>query len=1368
MDYKSFIAAMQADTEEEDKRRQQRLRERAQAARQQRNQPQQDDRNVIERIGDALGAVGNVGKSIFVDPIVDSVKTAGEGVGHIVDDISGASADRERQFNESQNQSQRMLMDALKRKADESLSPEERDRAAKSAESISNSMDAEFENFQAGLNSKLDETDPLKQAGATVTLATSVLPAKIGSVGKLGTVAKNGSKLARAGENVVSDAAIAASASAADLARREGSDASVQDLAAAGGTGALFGGALSTGGQLLNRGVRQEAGAAIGNVRDDIQESMAAYNSLPRTAREGGYVKVPGTAPDVASRLDETLGSVSAPGTRPGEMNPATKLLDNTSPVDEGIVTKPREQIMLDNKVQRKAGDKFYEALFDSNAPLREYGKAYEKKTGQKLDVENDPAALAQLVNGMDEAGAARMRPLMEDMEYIRQNKLSDAWKEFGIANQVVNDRADVYAPGIVAAEKRKLEELQKRLTPEQFQQVQTAVQRTIEFQDGQLQRMRDAGFISEEGYNAIKEVNPNYFTRFNFAEYIDDNQRLFASTNSKNISTNLIKAVKGKGDDGKYVIEDPAEAISRAAIKTENLIQRNKIFHSIGALADELPDLAVKLRDADDVAARMDLSLENQELRPIRDYLDRAIKRDNATARRLQSAIDQLEKKGMNLSIKNGGERMTNDPLSIPGLGGNVSTSQAGQLVKTAQDDSTDLVKQLDSALRKNSKSVDGIRQDVIAEGAGTVAETNASKLGASDTRSVINNLIERGSQADIDKIKKMVGRRDQKLNDLLDDIGFAKNQYEEKATRIRDNINEGKSLADLDVPEGYEAILGYRNGIQERIAVPQYIADAYKGKNDAQIGAMERIMSAGSKPFKAAATIFSPAFLVKNSIRDTGTHWLTSQNISKADRLLIVPYAKRWVQGFMDSMTNSDFAQSITEAGGGAAGVFNTASDVAKGTQKVVEATAKGITGKAVDSPKNMFIKAAEMIGVAQLGRGYSQVMQRTGRALEYAPRLAEARAAIEKGASDPAAALAARNALGDLQNGGTVARLLNNYTPFFNSILQGNKRIVDAARENPQNAIAMASAGIVLPAVSGYLWNRTMYPDVLNNIPAYERENNFIIILGDEQDADGKYTQVLKIPKNDAAKVFGNNIEVAMDKMAGQDSQGFAELFMKTIGYAQPVQLERDGELSLGAMIGSAPITSNPLVKTPFELATNQSLFTGREITPGYLEGLNPEDQVQDNTSAIDAGAAQILDPIAGIAGADVSPQQVAQARQGVSAGLLNGKSPVDQVKNVVSGSNGTRASNEFYKTRDEVQVVRKKASNAINKAIAAGDIEAAQGIAARYNEIFAEKFQPWIKTYGAQGTDEMRESFQALKLNLSSRAIKQRRKNISEDQ
>ena len=375
MNYRDFIDQMQQDAEDEQRRRE-RL-SRVNSSRSDRAKAKEDDKNVVERIGDVLGGIGNFGKELLIDPVVDSISTAGTGISHAYDDISGTTAEREKKFYKSQDEWQEMLLTQSKKKNDPNLSAEERKLAADAAASISKAMSEEQRNFQSATKVKIEDTDPLKQAGATVTLASTVMPAKIGSVSKIGTRgtgvatrAVTNPALRRAAGNVISDATLGATFSAADLARREGSDASVADYAGAAGMGAAFGGAVSGGSQLLSRGVRQEAGEAIGRGRDAVQQQIADFNALPRMAREGGYVRIPGSSAaddaakatvPVTTRLDDTLSDVAqkdvgiASRAAPGEVDPVTGLRNNALPggTDEGVVTMSRDQIMKNNKVQR-------------------------------------------------------------------------------------------------------------------------------------------------------------------------------------------------------------------------------------------------------------------------------------------------------------------------------------------------------------------------------------------------------------------------------------------------------------------------------------------------------------------------------------------------------------------------------------------------------------------------------------------------------------------------------------------------------------------------------------------------------------------------------------------------------------------------------------------------------------------------------------------------------------------------------------------------------------------------------------------------------------------------------------------------------
>jgi conjugative element/phage-associated large polyvalent protein len=1342
--YKDFLEAINGSSQEEEEKRRAKLRDRAKEIKSARDtqvkaKEAEDNKGFLDK---ALDFAGNVVKGT-VDAATSIPRKVIKTVGAALDpsDIEGSVGELNKRYNAgeiNQEELQKQFQDLT-------------------GDIIGNKLTVTKAGIVQDAPDELKELgDFTKQfVGAGVDTA-GVLPVA-GGVKAGVEIGKQGIKQV-AKEAVKSNAKQALVYGTADTANDviQGKEINPLELAA----NYLMPAATGVTGEAIGYGAKRGVDAA--------KMSMDEFRLQPRSVREGGFIRVPGGRDEPLAGADE-LAQQTFPGptgrdtdvpTKPGEspIDQGSSLIDN--PVEPGVTFKSREEIMKENKVKRPFIDKLNEQMFDANAPLRDLGKAYEKKTGTKLLPEDDPAALAQLRNGMDEAGAARLQGVVQDFDYVRKEKLSEDVKQFGVAQQVVGDRADVYGSETVAVEKAKIEEMASRLGPEKFGQVQAATQRIIDFQDDQLQRLRDNGFVSKEGYDAIKEFNPHYFTRFNLAEYIDANQKTFASTNSNNISKNLVQAVKGVGNDRQFIIEDPFEAITRSAMKTENIIQNNKIFHSTQKLSETLPDLVIKGRNAEDVTARMSLAGENKELRPIRDQMDKAIKRDSRTVGKLQTIINNLEKKGLNTALKGGGQRMTPGDMTVSGLGGDVATSQTGKISRTADDEMTDLSRQVETAITRRdngSTKAQGVVDEGIIEGAGINATTTGSKLGAQDTRSFVHNLIENGSRADIDRIKKQIGTKDAKVTALLDEIGVAKSEYDEIAGKIKDNSNEAAAHADTDTPAGYEAVSGFTDGIKETVYIPQYMADAYKGKNDIQRSALDDIVMAASKPFKAAATVLSPAFLVKNSIRDTGTHWLTSKNIPVKDRLLIVPYAKRWTQGFMDSLTNSKFAQDVTKAGGGAAGVFNDKGN----TDQIVRDVTKKLSGVEVKTADGMFKTALKMVGkytgASKIAGGYVKGMQNAGRALEYAPRLAEARAAIEKGASDPAAALAARNALGDLQNAGTVSRILNNYTPFFNSILQGNKRIYDAVKEDPGKMAAMLATGVALPAVSGYVWNRTMYPDVLNNLSEQDRENNFVVILGDNKDENGRYTDVLKIPKNDAAKVFGNNIEVALDKMAGQDSQSFAELFMKTIGYASPLQIERDGKLSADAILGSAPVTSNPLFRVPIENTTNHSFFTGREVVPDSKEGLSAEQQIDKNTSPIDAALAKVT---------GISPHQIKNTREGVSAGLLNGKTPVDQVKNVVAGSNGSRAQGEFYKIYNDARQSKASINKLINDSIAAGDTATARQAAQEYNAYLSTKFSPYVERYGDNIDDSLAEQLVGLKINLTSRGVKQRRKSLRE--
>ena len=1372
MDYKSFIEAARLRQQEEDARRQQRQA----AARSQRSSSapaaENDGRSIVDRIGDAIGGAGRFAKESVIDPFVDNVKYAGTGVGRLVDDATGTTARRDEEFEKSQDEWQQMLLKQIQKSRDEALSPEERAQAGKSAESISRNMNQEFQSRQAELGQAIEDTDPIKQAGAITSLATTVIPPLKGAapvataVG--GQIAKaTGKQLAsNAAKNIGIDAGTGIIGGVADAAADKGSDATAKDFITSAGIGAALGGTLSAGGQLANSDVRKSLIGSIG--RNTAKNAPGTAIGAPKASTVDSFGReVP------AARTQETAPSTIAPDAP--DPNSIDGRLAQTPQPESRFFNK--EQRLKDTQPKSTPLQKIEESLLDRQARLKTIGSEYSKATGETLQEADNPYALKRLELGADDAAEERLKPYTETLSRMKDEGISDAVREYGVAKQIVTDRAGDYPPELVQEMQGNLARLQETLSPEELSLVEDSAQAIVDFNDSNLRRLVDNGAMSEDWYNNVKNNNSYYFSPFKFEEYVNGNQRGFSRTNSSNNAGNIVRDRKGLDDADRFSIEDPFTAVANQTVTTENFLARNRTLNAYRKLADvDIDSGPVILTDAEGINKKIDLQVENKEMRPVRERLDKTVKTYGKDARRLETAINNLEKQGLQLSLRDGGDRMTQGRITPAGLGGEVPTSQAGQVPTQATDDAGDLVNQLDGALKKTTNAAenyggitqaerdarmklfnksadvsDGLRQDVIAEGAGTRAETNPSMLGPQDTQTFLNNLIENGSRADIDRIKSKIPKMDQRLHNLLDEIGLAKSEYDEVAGKIRSNNSEVEDIVKngKDVPAGYEVLESWEDGRRVRVAAPQVIADAFKGKNDIQTGAVEKFLAPSSKMFKEFATILSPAFTAVDSLRNFQTWVNTSDRLSKTEKALVVPAAIKWARGVLDATFDTDIAKTVRLAGGGGA---NT---LARGQGELSKHIADNLGG--IKSTKNMFEQAADIVGAPY--RAYKGAAVNMNRNLEYGAKLAEARMALEGNESVEAAALAARNAAGDMQAAGTVGRLLSNYVPFTNSIIQGNKRVFDYAKKSPGTFATTVAATVAMPTIAGYAWNRTMYPEVFDNISEYERENNFVLILGDDKDENGRYTQVMKIPKNEIAKMFGNPLESTLAAVNEKEPLSIKELLLKSVGYATPLSIERDGEASVGAAVNST-LTALPVVKAGVQLATNKNMFTGQDITPENLQGLNPEDQVKTSTKGID----KVLSAATGGA---VNPLEAESLRSTFTAGAFS-QDPVTATTKRFVGASGSRGTNEFYATRNEVADSKKRASLAINRAIEAGDEEAAARIAELHNSRMKETFQPWIEKYGAESDDSLRDEYKSLKINLDARSKKQRRNSIREKQ
>lgn len=1066
---------------------------------------------------------------------------------------------------------------------------------------------------------------------------------------------------------------------------------------------------------------------SLGSTRDDLVQGTR------------NLIKKPGTATDdVAETLADDLTESAAknaptPPTRPNSAGPATdKLLSRVKTTSEVQDAAPNNGFK----------DRFKAEWVDKLSPVNDFVKTIEQQTGKKLTTEDNPYELMRLYNGMPDQVQKRVQVLTDT---IKQAPDLDAVRVIGLGRQI-ESRAGRGAGSFVSLDDAKaaIQEQYAKLGPKKFDEASRVVDTITQYNKDLLDDLHKGGIISDEALDAINNMGGDYFARFNVINHImknDQNRALFSRSGSYNTTEQSRKKIVAslKGMEEGTEILDPFESLVRSTDHAMRAIAKNDIWHAFNRLADEVPDLIVRTRDPENVAKRIALSLDNKELRPIRNKLDRMISTRGQWVRRLESEVNKLNKKGLNISLKQGGERMTNQAFDVAGLGGEVATSQTGRQV--AQTSPQQLV----------SEFVDVVKQGTTKAG-GTLPP---QKLGPADTQAFLRNLIEKGSRSDIDKIKKMIGNRDVKMTNLLDEIGEMKSQYDDIAGTIKTNVDEAKELADLKAPEGMELISGFGKGIQGKLAVPKEVADVFTGKTKAQEDYLTGIFGGVNKFVKQALTANNPVFaLITNPIRDAKTFAYNSRTTKATPFHVGYALAKGVTDAIGGRMGKSDIYDRWVKSGG-RSGFYaderaaeEMARDLARevGGKKVL-----GVKVAPVHNAKDFIREASRVISTPI--RVPLKGLRGAAGILEDAPRLAEFRGGLNKNMTDKQAAFLSRNVTVDFQQAGQHAQVVNAWVPFLNARFQGTLKSVDAIKSNPARAATTYATLTATPIMLAAYNNYVRFPEVTKMISEEERANNFVIVLGDEQDESGNYTQVLKIPKADVDKVLGNPLEQIARFMADDDPQTLAEVLTNMVGSITPVDIVRDNEFSAERAVSG--VLPAPL-KIPLEAAANRSFYFGSDLVSRGKQDLPVEEQVNDSTT----GAAKFLGAISG-----QSPIKVDNTlgNLGLRTAAKLVDNPTEPFASKLTGSTGNRMNDEFYDILDEVSPQRKRADTFINEALARGDYAAAQETAQNYNAYLLKKFSPLNERYSNEITQDMVDAYNEKKIVLTGRSISQRRRN-----
>jgi hypothetical protein len=264
----------------------------------------------------------------------------------------------------------------------------------------------------------------------------------------------------------------------------------------------------------------------------------------------------------------------------------------------------------------------------------------------------------------------------------------------------------------------------------------------------------------------------------------------------------------------------------------------------------------------------------------------------------------------------------------------------------------------------------------------------------------------------------------------------------------------------------------------------------------------------ASGNKILKSMATTLNPEFAITNVPRDLSHIYLTTEEYSS-----LAPVAALQMHGDMlavakDAATKSGLYDIYIDNGGGMEFLAHQGKLGIKGTT----ALTKGISA-------------------------LETVMSKAGEFSETVTRLALMRRAMRNGKTPFEATQIARGYL-DFARGGSISKLANSGIPFFNAGVQATRGIARAAKTNPK-LFAAKVFQIASMSYGLYMANKKMYGDDIEDVPDFERVNNWVFLtpytFTDKNGEDRRY--YIRIPKDQGQRVFATIAESMAKRSEGE---------------------------------------------------------------------------------------------------------------------------------------------------------------------------------------------------------------------------------------
>lgn len=469
------------------------------------------------------------------------------------------------------------------------------------------------------------------------------------------------------------------------------------------------------------------------------------------------------------------------------------------------------------------------------------------------------------------------------------------------------------------------------------------------------------------------------------------------------------------------------------------------------------------------------------------------------------------------------------------------------------------------------------------------------------------------------------------------------------EGAERSTDGINRPKP----------HTLTFFRKGVEYQINVSDEIYLGFKGISEASAphtNVFARVTNWITDKYKKLVTSWSPAFMIRNAIRDMQDAGLNSKHP--------MLFAKNISRAWVEMAKNSDNWQTYRAYGGFSSTVFDS-----KGVKGDVGARGFEVLGisERIASGEKLSAKDFKYLGSLLTG------VENVNAAVEQIPRFAEYLASLDSGETiEQAIYNSAEVTTNFARRGATTKSLNSTIIPFLNPAIQGFDKIfrnvTDAAKAGNGKDVAKAFGTLISKAVLigmlPMLFNSLMYDDDEDyaNLREEDKENNYLIKL-----ADGTF---IKLPRGRVASVIAGLYNRTIKTVKGEDADW--------AGYASNVVSQVTPAENLTRTIFS-----------PFMDVSMNRTWYGTEIEGAQFDNVRPKDRYDESTSEIAIAIGQAI---------NYSPKKIhylIDQYSGVIGDFLLSATTKKAEKDFFSGNftldsvTSNKLSTQFYELYDEAQ-------------------------------------------------------------------------------